>query len=394
MKKFLVVCAAAMLCCSLVRAQEAEDAGSGAVLSIIPRLDVGALYNVDNESFGVSFGNTSLYTLFEGNISEKWGFSLCNHWIQADGWVPNFLDAFGPSTMGLYHLNIPFLKNQVNNANNFVDWAYVTFSPGPFTFTLGKQVQLMGGFEYDDYDFDVNPLMASSLWNSYTCYQWGLTAAWTMLRETSTLSLQVTSDAWGRGVAVGLGWDGTYGPFSMKWSVLGYQNYLPTVSPAKLDFLVSLGNRVVWGPATITLDYMNACGDPLALASGHSVLYPAIKGHTAVASVVLDFPKWDIGLKGIVNEWNPASPYGVDANGDPFCPSYVADDTVVTLIPDDFADLPYLTAGLWGSWYPLRDSRDLRIQLAAGLSEINPMQRYISPFATIGVTWNWNINLW
>ena len=391
MKKFLVVCAAATLCCSLVRAQEAEDTGRGAGLSIIPRLDVGTLYNIETESFGVSFGNTSLYTLFEGNFSEKWGFSLCNHWAQADGWAANLPEAFGPATADLYHLNVPFLQN---NANNFIDWAYVTFSPGPFTFTLGKQPQLMGGFEFDDYDFDVNPFLASAFWNSYTCYQWGLTASWTMLSETSTLSLQVSTNAWNDGVSFAIGWDGTYGPYSMKWSVLETTVY---ETP---EFLVSLGNRLEFGSFTFSADYFNRCGDPLYLESYKNKVYePAGFGHTVVASATYDFDgKWDIGVKGVWNGYDKTAPYGRSAaNSLPRLPYRYDAEAGEPLQVDEaeFADIcQTFSAGLWGSWYPLRDSQALRVQLAAGLAEINPSQHYSCPFATLGVTWNWEIKLW
>ena len=153
MKKFLVVCAAATLCCSLVSAQEAEDAGSGAVLSIIPRLDAGMLYDFEGKEASFSFGNTSLYTLFEGNISQNWSFSIANHWVASDGWAGGaFNDAIGTPTADLYSFHLPFQGVETCDPN-FLDWAYLTYSPGDFSFSLGKVVLLFGGWESDEYDF-------------------------------------------------------------------------------------------------------------------------------------------------------------------------------------------------------------------------------------------------
>ena len=74
MKKILVVCAALLLPCFLVRAQEADDTGTGVGLSVIPRLDL----SFDDGQF--TLGNSSIYTLFEGNITEHLSFSVENHW--------------------------------------------------------------------------------------------------------------------------------------------------------------------------------------------------------------------------------------------------------------------------------------------------------------------------
>ena len=391
MKRFLVVFAAAMLCCSLVNAQEAEDAGSGAVLSIIPRFDVGITYGTpyggqsEDDDISSTFGNTSLYTLFEGTFAGNWSFSMANHWYGVDPWGENAKGVFLTPAADLYHFNIPGLGN---NAYNFLDWAYITWAPGPFEFTLGKQVTLIGGFEFDDYDFDVNPILASDVWNSYNCYNWALTAAWNTLGETSTVSVQVTTNPYNNNVAFGAGWNGEYGPYSMKWSALTYKSH-DAAKP--WDVLVCLGNRLTFGNFQITADWFNHAGDPLFFQSdedGYHYDSPLTKGNTVIGSVLYSHGsgKFDIGAKAVWNGTSTNAPYG-----------YIDDEesgTLIPVCPINYDILPSVRAGLWGSWYPLKGSQALRIQASAGLSNYFYKEEGGSIFALIGATWNFEIPLW
>lgn len=384
MKKFLVVCAAAMLCCSLASAQEAEDTGRGAVLSIIPRLDAGVL-TIAGGGAQFSFGNTSLYTLFEGNITPWLGFTLSNHWAQTDAWAGIPGDAFA-ATADLYHLNIPGTAN----AYNFIDLAYLTFTPGNWTFTLGKQTLLMGGWEADDYDWDVNPLLASELWNTYNSYQWGLTAEWALPRNIGSIALQGAVNVYGLGPAVGLGWNGTYGPYQMKWSLL----WTPTPwSSTQYELLASLGNRLSFGDLTIDLDYFSACGDVNAFSEPGLILYPSIYGNTVLGRLnYVCSDQFEIGLKAIWNGVVPTYPYGwSSSDGTPVIPQAILDEGGDAT---DIAGLATLTAGLSGAWYPIPDNSDLRVQFALGMNNYSFDAGAGQFFATLGVTYNFGINLW
>ena len=250
MRKYLVVCAAITLLCSLVRAQEAEDAGSGAVLSVIPRLDAGMLYDFDGKEASFSFGNTSLYTLFEGSFSQNWSFSIANHWAGSDGWAGgDFNDAIWTPTSELYEFHMPFSGADACDVN-FLDWAYVTYSPGDFSFTVGKQPLLLGGWEFDEYDFDINPFNASLMWNSFRNYQWGAAVAWDF-SESSTITLQAAASPYNEPMSFAAQWDGAFGPFSLKWSALGYRNFWGN---RDWNVLLSLGNRLELGDVTLSLD--------------------------------------------------------------------------------------------------------------------------------------------
>ena len=354
MRKYLVVCAAMMLLCSLVHAQEAEDAGSGAVLSIIPRLDAGILYDFDAKEASFSFGNTSLYTLFEGNISQNWSFSIANHWVGSDGWAGgSFHDGVADPTASLYQIHLPF-KGVEACEWNFLDWAYITFAPGDLSFTLGKQMLLVGGWEFDDYDFDVNPLNASLFWNSFRCYQWGLSAAWDF-SGSSAITLQAAASPYNEAMSFAAQWDGTYGPYSMKWSALGYRDYW---DGRDWKLVLCLGNRLELGDFTLTLDYFNRCGDPGGLVS-------SIKGHTFNGSALWACSdEWELGGKISYNIANDPNPYGM-------------------LMPYPFSGESYLMAGATASWCP---ADDIRIQANAGYSDG-------LGFALLGVTYNFDINI-
>ena len=360
MKKFLVVCAAAMLCCSLVSAQEAEDTGRGAELSIVPRLDLGILHLFEDHSTYFNLGNTSLYTLFEGNISESWSFSLSNHWVASDWSAINLREGLFIPTGDLYNIYKPFSGE---TANNFVDWAYITYAPGSFEFSLGKMPMIVGGFEFEEFDVDVHPIATSTFWNSFTVYQPAISASWTTPSEMTTFTVQVSADQFNMRPAYGLKWTGEYGPFSTNWSAV-LVNPVDPEDPASTSLypILSFGNRLTLGDFTLTVDYMNRSGDPLYEA-------PDISGHTLLGTLAYaPSEKFDISLRGI---WDIV---GSVSSG---------------------LDKEYLYGFrpiLQGNWYPFRNSKMLRIQGCAGTTVTEFGTDMF--FGTIGMTWNFGFKLW
>ena len=115
MKRLLVVCVASLLPCFLVSAQEADNAGRSVELSVIPRLDLNPTFSPGG-SAGFTLGNTSLYSLFEGNITENLSFSVANHWAAFD----QLEDVFEP-TKALYRNTL------YSYDTNWLDWAYLTY---------------------------------------------------------------------------------------------------------------------------------------------------------------------------------------------------------------------------------------------------------------------------
>ena len=69
MKKLLLT-VAALLPGLLAYSQEADDLGRYAEVTLIPRLDLNPTYTAGESGLGFNHGNTSIYTLFEGSLSE------------------------------------------------------------------------------------------------------------------------------------------------------------------------------------------------------------------------------------------------------------------------------------------------------------------------------------
>lgn len=337
MKKILVVCAAILTLHSWpLLAQEADDAGStGVGFSIIPRLDLSPEFTDGKGEF--TLGNSSLYTLFEGNITENLSFSVANHWMSFYGTDPIFDD-----TKALY--NHTFWHS---DTNNWLDWAYLEYTTGPWTFTLGKNMMLTGGIECDDYDWEVHPALATSFWNNFTGYQWGGRVGYELF-EGNVLNVEVTSSPYGeRPFSSGLyafsaGWNGTVGALETIWSVSAIQRDDDKVEP-----LVFLGNRYDLDPVELRLDLTNRiCGGESLLA----------KGFAAHASAI----------------WNLDDKFELMGS--------LAYEHV-----NGFDTDAWIGGGAF-HWFPLADSRDLRVHAFAGYHSLWET-------TTLGIGILYNLNL-
>lgn len=251
MKKTIVftVC---ILFCFLAYSQGADNPGRTAGLTLIPRLELNPHFSPGKKGEDLYFwkdkaetylGNTSFYSLFEGNLSENLSFSVCNHWLSS-------------APADLY-------KNSLRSDNtNWLDWFNLTYSFGRFSITLGKDMVATGGLEYDDYDFDVHYDLSSSFWHNFSCYQWGGKAGFTTENESTSFYLQMTTSPFGeRPFASGLynysgQWKGEYGPVRTIWSATAIQT-----APKEYIYLFSLGQKVEIGNFSLGLDYMNKVGD-------------------------------------------------------------------------------------------------------------------------------------
>ncbi|MCR5561455.1 MAG: hypothetical protein K6F58_06540 [Bacteroidales bacterium] len=252
MKKYLVVCAAALMLlpCFPLRSQEADDTGSGVGLSIIPRLDLTPVFS--DGAAALTLGNSSLYSLFEGDINDNLSFSVCNHWLSA---APGELYAIPGEGANLFR----------SDWTNWLDWAYLTYSFGSFSISAGKDVVTTGGFELDDYDYDVHPQLQSGLWNNLSCYQWGGKLQYASPSENTTFGLQITSSPYVErpfkdgNFNMSLEWRGNYGAFSNIWSVTSFGADGIIGNPALM--LITLGQRYEAGDFTFGLDWFSQSGD-------------------------------------------------------------------------------------------------------------------------------------
>lgn len=246
MKKLLLMLAASLLC-SLAHSQEAEPAGSTAELAVIPHLEL--VPNVADQNTGFNLGNSSLYTLFEGSASEHFSWTVANHWFSAS--YASFIE----------DLTWPYTCLGRSDVTNWVDYFKADLTFGSWNFTLGKDCMSIGGFEYEDWDWDVHAGFATPLWCGIAPYQWGAKAAWTTPSEMSTFALQMTTSPYGEHpFSSGLwafsgSWRGEYGWFSNIWSATAV-----ATEKGVYDWIISLGQKIEFGDWSFTLDYNNVVG--------------------------------------------------------------------------------------------------------------------------------------
>lgn len=167
--------------------------------------------------------------------------------------------------------------NKVNSAADFVnntDWLHLTYRPNQnWAISAGKQVVMIGGWEYDRAPIDV--YYCSEYWNNVNCFQLGASVAFTTNEGNDTLTFQVCQSPYdttsmnfepvyddegsivgsarlGKLYAYNLFWMGQHGFYTALHS-LNFSEY----QPGKFDAYVVLGNQFKFGDATIQLDLMN-----------------------------------------------------------------------------------------------------------------------------------------
>ncbi len=341
MKKILVVCAAMMLHCLLVHAQEADN--NGITLNVVPRLDANYNINtqkgVDNEH---SWGNTSLYTLFEGNLSESFSFSIANHWYQ--------------------HKPKPLYKNFLRSDNvNWVDWLNLSYNIKDFTITGGKVAMLVGGFEFDDYDWETHPVLNSSLWDSFVIYQWGGNIQW-QISEDHAITGQMTCSPYGRRplksglMNWGLNWHGTFGDWetNTSFTLVQHTKLGKGTSFFKCyEKLLTVGIRGNFEPAVVTLDIFNKVGNEEEIM---------VNGITLAPSVTVNInEKLDVFGKGVIE--------------------HSKDE-----VPGFKQDVVKVGGG--AHWRPLKNDQNLRVHALVGYDST-----FKSVILSAGVLYNFNIKV-
>ena len=335
MKK-LLLSIAALLLGLLAHSQEADDFGSYAEVTFIPRLDVNPYLNPGSES-GINFGNSSFYTLFEGSVSEHFSWTVANHWLHVSDGTKWLYDNIGRS-----------------DSTNFLDILTLDFNYDNWTLTFGKDMITTGGFEFDEWDWDIYTGFATPLWNGLSSYQWGAKLAWENDAENTTLSLQMTSSPYGEhpfssGLWAYSGqWTGEYGPYSAIASFSAFQ-----AGYNDFDKLFSLGQKLSYDDWAFTLDWSTMAGfnDEWRLSAGNYFFGK------------LDYyfsDKFNVQLRG----------------------GYVSACTKTTL-PS------YWNLGSVLEFYPIEDSDELRLHAYVSYDSLSASTAFC-----IGARYNLNLKLW
>lgn len=327
-------------------------------LNVIGRVDANPRFTFDGEKPTFNWANTSVYTKLETSINEKFTIMLVNHWAGSG----EELYPFG-ATPDLY-------KNSfMSDCSTWVDYLYFDWQINSnWSVRAGKDVIAIGGFEYDDWDWDVDYDMASSYWNDNSAYQWGVSGAWTNDSENTTFRLQAVSSPlaynfnlesrpWYKGCgSYYFQHDGSYGIIETR-NAIGLIQIGELLQNNKFDryntFHASAGARanLLDESLIVGADLLNEYTKEFESNHFHFL---------ATAKYIAPSEKWEVlGKLGIENNsWS--------GNGE-----------------------TSVFGGVSGAYFPLKDSQDLRLQ---GTIAYNPyFNKGLS--LTIGLTYNLPIHI-
>lgn len=143
------------------------------------------------------------------------------------------------------------------------DWAWVDWRfSDRWSVNAGKQVVMIGGFEYDRAPIDL--FECSDFWNHIACYQLGTSVSFQASNQ-DRLSFQIcqspsvpATDLFGK-YAYNLMWKGSHGFWDALWSVnmIGVFDYEGGAKAESFVNYISLGNRFHKGNLALELDWMN-----------------------------------------------------------------------------------------------------------------------------------------
>lgn len=310
-------------------AQDVKAQSEGTLL-VVPRLDVDPAYSFSDNSWSADLGTTAFYTYFDGNLGDHFSWSVANHWF---AYTSSFDD-----TKDLYR------NTWRADVNNWVDWAYLTVNVGGFFLSLGKDYIHFGTSEVDTYDHDSHWQINSSLWNNYQVYQWGGRFGWMDEEETSKIMLEITSDQL------------MEKPFGSK-SIDDYAFTLFGMHDFDNVSLMASASRCCLGViGALGLNFNFSDAFSMGLDGYLSKTY----GGASLKATVSPTEKFDLFAK-----------VGFDKG-----------ENELILEGDRF----YTGAGAY--WYPLRESKDLRVHGLASYDSYEQMLGF-----SVGITYALNLQL-
>jgi len=289
----------------------------------------------DNSSTLSSFDGRYLNILLEGEISDKFSYNYRQRMI---------LDS----------------KFDYQSFFNATDWMYLSYKIYKnFSFSAGKQIVAIGGFEYDAAPIDL--YFWSNFWNNVICYQIGGTVSYKTTDEKHTIGLQVTNSPFATQTlqsiySYNLIWYGNFNGFNSIYS-------LNRIEVEKDNFInyITLGNKFSINNLSIEVDLMDRFFDQQSKPLSDYSVIGNVK--YAVNNKIKLFVKT-----------------GYDQNK--------AQKPADLFIYDRFVEpgTEYFFYGLGAEYYPL-GSKDVRIH-AAWATNNDQLQNHTF---NIGVRWQMNI---
>lgn len=357
MKRLLLTLAAAAIMIPAI-ADTTVDFG------VIGRLDANPCFYFDGSKPEYYSGNSVLYTDLECAFGDHVALTWIGHWLNTAGMQKPF-----EATRYLY-------ENTWTSLSNFTDFAYLDVYAGNWTFRLGKDVVAMGGFEFDPYDWDCTFETVSMFWNCFNCYQWGGSVNWMTPSEKSNFMLQAVSATAING-EVWKPWQNGYGLYSFKYTgeyglveTSNSYGWMQTAGGAQKSGIemLTLGLRFNLGTdVKLGFEWQNRRDTAIKLNKASDFFNQSYKALASLTWVASD--KVDLAFIAGYEK--------LDLENETF---WLVDYGYL----DEPAKATYCFGGATVSYYPLRNSHDLRIQATvAGNKYIG---KGIS--TTLGITWN------
>lgn len=154
------------------------------------------------------------------------------------------------------------LNKKISDGSFFdaTDWIYLNYKANKhWSMAAGKQVVLIGGYEYDRAPIDV--FLSSEYWNNIPCYQFGGSVTYSTAQGNDQLTAQFCESPFRNPelndlYAYNLYWMGKHGVWSTLYS-LNMMEYVPD----RFISYIALGNQWTLGNTRLQLDFMNRAAD-------------------------------------------------------------------------------------------------------------------------------------
>ncbi len=208
-----------------------EDVTVENIVDWVPEISLDARFGYEHQSSGKTggFGGDGLILNIDGRIGKHFSYSFNHYLSSSNGEDSSVFDA--------------------------TNWLTLSYDVGNFSFTAGKDALAIGSFEYDAYDLDCYYDMNSMFYNSISCWQWGVSAAWTNNAETTSLAFQVANSPFSyvpkeeNMYSYNLAWYGMWDSYESIWSV-NFMEY----EPGRFVKMLAVGNMFYVGDFELMVD--------------------------------------------------------------------------------------------------------------------------------------------
>ena len=336
------------------KSSSGEDVSANEIVDYTPSISLDSRFGYGGIVSGkaAGFGGDGLYLNVDGKISKNFSYSLCQKFFAANGEDESVFDN--------------------------TDWLTLSYDVGGFTFTAGKDIVMVGSYEYDAYDIDSYFDMNSMFYNSFSSYQWGVKAMWTNKSETSSIALQVTNSPLAyypkedNLYAYNLGWYSAWDWYESIWTVNLFE-----YEKGKFVNCIALGNMFYVGNLSLGLD---------CIARGADI--------NCDDEITINFmPSYNFGetfrLFGKVG-WESTSadlPYD-------FWGEYLSTEDMIVANEDNLYTMPaflidgqdYWFYGAGLEYFPLKENKSVRLH-AAWMSNNYTKRNGVN----VGLTWKFDL---